>query len=174
MGKQKSLKTHSHQEDPRSCRESFGLGVSERDEVLCVLARYKGPWKIVLKGGQGLGSRACWDKGSMCEPFMSSLQPSSGRLEFGDIRGGYPGFTELWEGPLSPWVGVALEVRLWFRGTQRLLSLKASSSGSQACPSPITDRPYWPYRVLRKPGKKVSHILGLGRPFYSSVGCWSF
>lgn len=122
----------------------------------------------------GFREQSLLGKGSMCEPFVSSLQPSSGRLEFGDIRGGYPGFTELWEAPLSPWVGVALEVRLWFRGTQGLLSLKASSSGSQAHPSPITDRPSWSYRVLRKPGEKVSQVLGLGWPFYSCVGRWGF
>jgi len=35
-------------------------------------------------------------------------------------------------------------------------SLKASSSGSQACPSPMTDRSYWPYGGLRKPGNSLS------------------
>lgn len=49
-------------------------------------------WKIVLRGGHSLGSKTCWDKGSMCESLISSLQPSSGRLEFGETRAGYPGF----------------------------------------------------------------------------------
>lgn len=78
---------------PKKLPREFWAGVSEGFGVLCVLARYKDPWKIVLKGGQGLGSRACWDKGSMCEPLVSSLQPSSGRLKFGETRGGYPCFT---------------------------------------------------------------------------------
>lgn len=28
----------------------------------------------------------------MCESLVSSLQPSSGRLEIGETSGGYPGF----------------------------------------------------------------------------------
>lgn len=57
-----------------------------------VLGQVQGSLKVVLRGGQGLGSRVGWDKGSMCESLVSSLRPSSGRLEIGETSGGYPGF----------------------------------------------------------------------------------
>lgn len=92
FGEAKSVKTDRHQEDPRSCLREFWAGVSEVGFGSSCSGQVQAPWKIVLRGGHSLESRMCWDKGSMCESLVFSLQPSSGRLEFGETRGGYPGF----------------------------------------------------------------------------------
>lgn len=82
MGKQ-------NQPNPTTVRKAqevaeFWAGVSKGNGlgVLCVSARALGG--LSLKGGQGLGSRACGERASMCESLACSLQPSSGRLEFGE------------------------------------------------------------------------------------------
>lgn len=100
---------------PKKLPREFWAGVSEGFGVLGVLARYKGPWKIVLKGGQGLRSRACWDKGSMCEPLVSSLQPKLWKAEvWGDQRR-VPMLHIAMERASESRAGLTLEVRQWFR-----------------------------------------------------------
>lgn len=79
----------------------------------------------------------------MCESLVCSLQPSSGRLEFEE------GSRDQRRVPrLQVAMGRASEPvgrcgpgsQAVVYGIPRLLSLKASTSGSQACLSPIIDR----------------------------------